>query len=261
MQQVIWNLLANAIKFSPNGRTVRITLARDRSTARFQVSDDGQGIRPDFLPYVFDRFRQADSSTRRRLGGLGLGLSIVKHIVDAHRGTVLAESPGEGRGAIFTIHLPVRAVQIDQGNGQETDKLHEVEAPELKVIRLDALRVLVLDDEADARRLLQKVLGEAGAIVTCAASVVEALAALPAANPEVLLSDIAMPGQDGYDLIRQVRAAGRSAKDLPAIALTAFAHKDDRLRVLLAGFQVHIPKPIDPHELIAVIASLAGRTG
>ncbi len=261
MQQVIWNLLANAIKFSPNGRTVRITLARDRSTARIQVSDDGQGIRPDFLPYVFDRFRQADSSTRRRLGGLGLGLSIVKHIVDAHRGTVLAESPGEGRGAIFTIHLPVRAVQIDQGNGQETDKLHEVEAPELKVIRLDALRVLVLDDEADARRLLLKVLGEAGAIVTCAASVVELLAALPAANPEVLLSDIAMPGQDGYDLIRQVRAAGRSAKDLPAIALTAFAHKDDRLRVLLAGFQVHIPKPIDPHELIAVIASLAGRTG
>jgi PAS domain S-box-containing protein len=261
MRQVVWNLLANAIKFSAMGKMVRITLTRQRSAARIQVSDEGQGISPEFLPHVFDRFRQAESSTRRKHGGLGLGLSIVKHIVELHGGTVYAASAGEGRGAIFTVNLPVRAVQVEEENNDVTREFHAPPVLEQMFVRLDGLRVLVVDDEADARRLLTKVLGEAGASVTAVGSVAEALAVVAAASPHVLLSDIAMPDEDGYDLIRQVRAAGHSAKELPAVALTAFAHKDDRLRVLLAGFQVHVPKPIDPHELIAVIATLAGRTG
>jgi PAS domain S-box-containing protein len=261
MRQVVWNLLANAVKFSPDETTVRVTLARDRSAARIQVSDEGQGISREFLPYVFDRFRQADSSTRRKLGGLGLGLSIVKHIVEVHGGTVRAESAGEGHGATFTVNLPVRAVQIDEGDSQGAGGSGDTATADVTPVRLDGLRVMVVDDEADARRLLGKVLGEAGAVVTAAGSVAEAMEALAAADPEVLVSDIALPGQDGFDLIRQVRGAGRTARELPAVALTAFAHKEDRRRVLLAGFQVHVPKPIDPHDLTAVIATLAGRTG
>jgi PAS domain S-box-containing protein len=261
MRQVVWNLLANAIKFTAIGKVVRITLTRQRSTARIQVSDEGQGISAEFLPHVFDRFRQAESTTRRKHGGLGLGLSIVKHIVELHGGTVQADSPGEGRGATFTVNLPVRAVQVEEVNSKVAKEFHDPPALDQMFVRLDGLRVLVVDDEADARRLLTKVLGEVGAMVTAAGSVAEALAAVETTKPHVLLSDIAMPDQDGYDLIRQLRGAGHSSKELPAVALTAFAHRDDRLRVLLAGFQVHVPKPIDPHELIAVIATLAGRTG
>jgi PAS domain S-box-containing protein len=260
MQQVVWNLLTNAVKFSPTGREVRITLDREGSTTRIQVTDQGQGISPAFLPYVFDRFRQADSSTQRKFGGLGLGLSIVKHIVEMHGGAVQAESAGEGRGATFTVNIPVRSLQVDDGNGATSRSSHANDG-HLMPVRLDALRVMVVDDEADARRLLEKVLGDAGAIVTAKGSVADAMAALTSADPEVLVSDIAMPSQDGYDLIRQVRGRGLTAKILPAIALTAFAHKEDRRRALLAGFQVHIPKPIDPHDLQAVIATLAGRTG
>ncbi len=258
IQQVLWNLLVNAVKFSPTNSTVRITLTRERSTARIQVIDEGQGISGDFLPFVFDRFRQADSSTRRKHGGLGLGLSIVKHLVEMHGGTVRAESTGTGRGATFTVNLPVRAVHTIEA---QAPSAAESAADVAGRVRLDGLRVLVVDDEIDARRLLMKVIGEAGAVVTAVGSVVEALAVLKTFNAEVLLSDIAMPDQDGFDLIRQVRGSGHAAKMLPAVALTAFAHKDDKLRTLLAGFQVHVAKPIDPHELIAVIASLTGRTG
>jgi PAS domain S-box-containing protein len=259
MQQVVWNLLANAVKFTPPGRTVWISLSRERSGAQIQFRDEGQGIAPDFLPYVFDRFRQAENSTRRKHGGLGLGLSIVKHLVELHGGTVLAASAGEGRGTTFAVNLPVRAIQI-----MESDPEDAPDGPpelDLAAIRLNGLRVLVVDDEADARRLLIKVLGEAGATVTAVSSVAEAITSITAASPHILLSDIGMPDRDGYDLIRQIRAAGHSAKELPAIALTAFAHKEDRLRALLAGFQVQVPKPIDPHELIAVVATLVGRTG
>jgi len=259
MQQVIWNLLANAVKFSPSGRLVRISLTRERSTARIEVRDEGQGISAEFLPHVFDRFRQAENSTRRKHGGLGLGLSIVKHIVELHSGSVHAFSAGEGRGAAFTVILPVRAVHIVEP--MPKGEFHDPPPLELLSVRLNGLRVLAVDDEADARRLLTKVLGEAGASMTAVGSVAEAMAAIATTRPDVLLSDIAMPDQDGYDLIKQVRGAGYLAKDLPAVALTAFAHKDDRLRVLLAGFQMHVPKPIDPHELVAVIATLAGRTG
>jgi CheY-like chemotaxis protein len=259
MEQVVWNLLANAVKFSPSGRLIRISLSRFRSTARIEIGDDGQGISAQFLPHVFDRFRQAESSTRRKHGGLGLGLSIVKHIVELHGGTVQASSAGEGRGATFTVNLPVRAVHVVG----PTPRSEFSDPPQLELlsVRLDGVRVLAVDDEADARRLLSKVLGEAGANITAVGSVTEAMAAIGAGCPDVLLSDIAMPDQDGYDLIGKVRSAGHSVKVLPAVALTAFAHKDDRLRALLAGFQVHVPKPIDPHELVAVIATLAGRTG
>ncbi|HEX4053029.1 MAG TPA: PAS domain S-box protein [Tepidisphaeraceae bacterium] len=265
IQQVVWNLLSNAIKFTPKGGTVGLTLAREKSDLRIQVSDSGQGIGADLLPYVFDRFRQADSSTRRRFGGLGLGLSIVKQIVEMHGGTVEAQSGGDGSGSMFTVRLPIRAVQIDE-SGEEPEEKKPADGGQTAtaggpLVRLDGLRVLVVDDEADARRILVKVLKDAGAIVTAAGSAEEALEALPKARPEVLISDLGMPDVDGFDLIRSVRASGHSAKDLPAVALTAFVHKKDQRQALLAGFQVHVPKPIDPHDLLAVVASLAGRTG
>jgi PAS domain S-box-containing protein len=258
IQQVVWNLLANSVKFSPSGRLIRISLTRVRSTAQIEISDEGQGISAEFLPHVFDRFRQAESSTRRKHGGLGLGLSIVKHIVELHAGSVQASSGGAGRGAVFTVNLPVRAVHVMIPAPKS--EFRDPPPLELLKLRLDGLNVLAVDDEADARRLLTKVLGEAGANITAVASVSQAMTAIGNACPDVLLSDIAMPDQDGYDLIRRVRNAELSVKVLPAVALTAFAHKDDRLRGLLAGFQVHVAKPIDPHELVAVIATLAGRT-
>ena len=217
---------------------------------------------------VFDRFRQADSSMRRSFAGLGVGLSIVKYIVEAHGGTVEADSLGEGKGSTFTVRLPVRAVGIGE-KGEEAkvaSKTSEGEpedvAPNvarLPLVRLDNLRVLVVDDEADARRLLVLVLEQVGAIVTVAGNVREAIDALPKARPDVLVSDLGMPDQDGFDLIRQVRDDGYDARDLPAVALTAFVQKDDAHSALLAGFQVHVPKPVDPHDLTSVIARLAGR--
>lgn len=265
MQQVIWNLVSNAIKFTPRGGKIRVTLAREYSSLRIEVSDNGQGIGADLLPYVFDRFRQADSSTRRKFGGLGLGLSIVRHLVEMHGGTVAAQSDGEGHGSTFTVRLPVRAVQVPSDVVNVVNDDVTAVGPILPLVRLDGLRVLVVDDEADARRLLEKVLEGAGAIVTTAASVAEALDALakqPATGKaDVLVSDLGMPDQDGNDLIREVRRRGLHAKDLPAVALTAFVHKDDAREAVLAGFQVHIPKPVDPHDLTAIIASLAGRTG
>jgi PAS domain S-box-containing protein len=265
IQQVIWNLVSNAIKFTPKGGTIRVTLTRDQSSLQVEVSDNGQGISPELLPFVFDRFRQADSSSRRKFGGLGLGLSIVKHLVEMHGGTVVARSPGEGLGSTFIVRLPVRAVQMPLSPDDAVDDDVQGATPALPLVRLDGLRVLVVDDEADARRLLVKVLEGVGANVTAAGSVAEALEAL-AKKPstrgvEVLVSDLGMPDKDGYDLIREVRRRGFHAKDLPAVALTAFVHKDDAREAVLAGFQVHIPKPVDPHDLTAIIASLAGRTG
>lgn len=269
IQQVVWNLVSNAVKFTPRGGRIRVTLGREQSVLKMQVIDNGEGISPELLPYVFDRFRQADSSSRRKFGGLGLGLSIVKHLVEAHGGTVEAISEGKGRGSAFTVRLPIKAVEMDEGDGGpkavdvtgESDE--QASTQHLPLVRLDGLRVIVVDDEADARRLLAKVLETAGAKVTAAANVEDALEALAkeSVNGEmrVLVSDLGMPDKDGYDLIREVRRRGYQARDLPAVALTAFADKDHAREAVLAGFQVHVPKPVDPHDLTAVIASLAGR--
>jgi len=265
IQQVVWNLVSNAVKFTPKGGNVRVMLNREQSSLRIAVTDSGQGISPELLPFVFDRFRQADSSTRRRFGGLGLGLSIVKHIVEMHGGTAEAASDGPGRGSTFTIRLPIRAVRINEDGDDEPSEAERgaiaASAIVQDVVRLDGVRVLIVDDEPDARRLLTRVLEDAGAHVTAAASAAEALDALAKSRPDILVSDLGMPDEDGFDLIRRVRARGYSVKDLPAVALTAFVHKEDQRRTLLAGFQIHISKPVDPHDLTAVVASLSGRTG
>jgi CheY-like chemotaxis protein len=233
------------------------------------VSDTGQGISQELLPHVFDRFRQADSSTRRRFGGLGLGLSIVKYIVEAHGGTVDVQSAGEGEGSTFTVRLPIRAVRIGEDDeegaiasqtGQDERADLDLGADRRPPVRLDGVHVLIVDDEADARRVLAIVLERAGAVVITAGSVAAAIDALAKARPDVLVSDLGMPDQDGFDLIRHLRQDGHDAKDLPAVALTAFVQKDDAQLAMSAGFQVHLPKPVDPHDLISVIARLAGRT-
>ena len=267
IQQIVWNLLSNAIKFSDKGGNVRVALDRERSSSRITVSDDGQGISGELLPYVFDRFRQADNSSRRQYGGLGLGLSIVKHIVEMHGGTVEAESPGEGKGSTFIVRLPIKAVSVDETDTEptsaEADGAVTAAGPGQPPVRLDGLRVLVVDDEADARRLLVKVLEEVGAHVTAAESASDALAVLAETvgkgeAPDILISDVGMPNQNGYDLLREVRRRGHQAEDLPAVALTAFAHDSDAREAALAGFQIHIPKPVNVGDLTAVIARLTG---
>ncbi|MBC7853231.1 MAG: response regulator [Pirellulaceae bacterium] len=270
MQQVVWNLLSNALKFTSKGGTILVTLGRERSNLRMTVSDNGQGISPELLPYVFERFRQADSSTRRTFGGLGLGLSIVKHLTEMHGGTVEAQSAGEGQGATFIVRLPIKAVRFDESDAGDSSSENDDEPVSPAItsnstrVRLDGLHVLVVDDEADARRMLLKVLEGVGARVTTAASATEALAILADGTetnrPDVLVSDVGMPDQNGYDLIREVRRRGHHPEVLPAVALTAFAHHDDANQAALAGFQVHVPKPVSVHELTAAISRLAGRT-
>jgi two-component system CheB/CheR fusion protein len=257
MQQIIWNLLANAVKFTPKGGRVVINLSRKSSHIVIRVSDNGQGIHPDFLPYIFDRFRQADSSSRRRFGGLGLGLSIVKHLVELHGGTVSAQSPGEGLGSTFTVRLPVRAVYIETGL-EERQAAKETYLLNLPKVRLDAIRILVVDDEPDARQVLTKVLERAGATVGSAGSAREALALIAKNLPRILVSDIGMPEIDGLDLLRQIRSNGISAKALPAIALTAYAQEADVQEALQAGFQFHVPKPVEPNSLIRTVFDLLG---
>ena len=262
LQQVFWNLLSNAVKFTPAGGSVRVAVERLGSQVQIQVKDSGIGIPPPFLPYVFDRFSQVDSSTTRRHGGLGLGLAIVRHLVELHGGTVRAESDGERRGATFTILLPVRAVHEETSR---TEWAEEVQgpAPPISPLAADALKgikVLVVDDEADARDLVRSVLARAGAVVETAASVREAMEALATARFDVLCADIGMPGEDGYELIRRVRALpAESGAAIMAVALTAYGRAEDRMRALSAGFQQHVSKPVAPGELTAVVRSLAGR--
>jgi CheY-like chemotaxis protein len=263
----VWNLVLNAIKFTPKGGRVDVTLSREGSSAQIQVSDNGEGISAEVLPHVFDRFRQADSGTRRKVPGLGLGLSIVKFIVEAHGGTVEARSAGAGEGSTFTVRLPPPSVPIPEGREEEHGWAREAAGGERAAaidagspsVRLDGLRVLVVDDDPDSRQILLRVLERAGAVVVAASSVREAIGALPAVRPEVLVSDLGMPDQDGFDLIRQVRALGYDANKLPAVALTAFAQSNHSDAALQAGFQMHVPKPADPHVLIAIIARVTGR--
>ncbi|HYP29939.1 MAG TPA: ATP-binding protein [Blastocatellia bacterium] len=262
-QQIMWNLLSNAIKFTPKGGRVQVSLMRVNSHVEISVSDTGQGINPDFLPYVFDRFRQADSTLTRAYGGLGLGLSIVRHLVELHGGAVSVFSEGEGKGATFKLDIPLWATQGLNLHHHSEAKLR---APDPMDIRnapsLDDLSVLVVDDDADARDLLARMLGTFGARVTVVASASEAVKAIHDVGPDILVSDIGMPEEDGYSLIRRVRAAEVGADWwLPAIALTAHARAEDRLRALSAGYQAHVTKPVEPAELATVIRSLIRRNG
>jgi signal transduction histidine kinase/CheY-like chemotaxis protein len=266
LQQVVWNLLSNAIKFTPRGGRVQVRLERINSHVEIVVSDTGRGISADFLPHVFDRFRQADGTTTRRHGGLGLGLSIVRQLVELHGGTVGVESNGEGQGATFIVRLPLMVTRKQWDDAAYTGRHPTAGGDELSFDcppSLEGLRVLVVDDEPDTRRLLRTVLERCGSEVTTASSAAEALAAFIESKPDVLISDIGMPEEDGYELIGKLRASEAVASNgrIPAIALTAYARVEDRVRALNAGFQVHVPKPIEPVELLAVVASLTGRTG
>ncbi|HVF28750.1 MAG TPA: ATP-binding protein [Pyrinomonadaceae bacterium] len=254
LQQVVWNLLSNAVKFTPKGGSVNVRLEQINSHVQITVSDTGAGIPTEFLPQVFAPFRQADGSTTRAQGGLGLGLSIVRHLVELHGGTVQADSRGVGQGATFTVKLPVMAV-YEQHGGADAPASHSHDRFE----GLEGLKVLVVDDDADTRELLKAVLGSRGVEVSAAGSAWEALELFERLRPAVLVSDIGMPGEDGYDLIRKVRAlpAERGGRT-PAVALTAYAGAEDRTRAFLAGYQVHIPKPVEPTELLGVVAGLAG---
>jgi signal transduction histidine kinase/ActR/RegA family two-component response regulator len=262
LQQVLWNLLSNALKFTQKGGKLQVLLERVNSHIEISITDTGCGIPPDFLPQVFDRFRQADGSSTRRHGGLGLGLSIVKHLVELHGGTVRAESPGLDQGATFTVHLPVAVIHRAKGGAPRQHPTASSFRPtSFEVVDLAGIKVLVVDDEPDARDLIKSVLLDCRAEVWTAGSVVEALALLNEKVPDVLVSDIGMPELDGFELLRRVRAfeAQRGGR-IPAIALTAFARSEDRTRALRAGFLVHIAKPIEPSELVATIASILGRT-
>lgn len=262
LQQIVWNLLSNAIKFTPKEGRVQVVLKLVNSNLEIIVSDTGAGIRPEFLPHVFERFRQADASTTRRHGGLGLGLAIVKHLTEMHGGTVRVASPGEGAGATFTVHLPLAIAHQHEASARTDEQHPRVPSgmPQECPPALNGARILVVDDEKDSRALAKRILEECDAIVETASSAEEGLAAIAQQIPDVLISDIGMPGTDGYQFIRSVRALGeQNGGSLPAIALTAFARSGDRQRAMLAGFDMHISKPVEAAELIATVARLARR--
>ena len=256
LQQVTWNLLANAIKFTPRGGRVELHLRRDGESARLEVRDSGQGIAPEFLPHVFERFRQADSSTTRAHGGLGIGLAITRQLVEMHGGTVRAESEGAGKGATFVVTLPLPAEELAAGTLRDMP-LDVVPGGPLP---LQGSRMLVVDDDADGRQLIAHLLAEAGATVDTASSAEEGLALLRERRPDVLVSDIGMPGSDGYQFMARIRKLPESeGGNTPAIALTAFVRGDDRNRALLAGFQQHLGKPVETASLIAAANTLLRR--
>jgi CheY-like chemotaxis protein len=261
LQQVVWNLLSNAVKFAPNGGRVEVRLERADSHVEIVVADNGRGIKPEFLPYVFEHFRQEDGGTNRQHGGLGLGLAIVRHIVEMHGGTVHAASEGLGKGAIFTVALPIasaRAVAPAESRGKAVDRRLAPENP----ASLAGMHVLFVDDDADARWLITLILAHGGAEVRTAVSVTEALAACDEWRPDILISDIGMPGEDGYTLMKKLRAReSERGGHIPAIALTAYGRGEDRRHALSVGYEYHIPKPVEPEELLVAVASLANRTG
>ena len=262
LQQVIWNLLSNAIKFTPSGGFVAIDVTQQQGQVSITVRDTGAGIRAEFITHVFERFRQADASTTRRHGGLGLGLSIVKHLIEQHGGTVRAESAGEGQGASFTIDLPAAAPTAASSARSARAMMIKSPAPntgEFTLRDLGGVNVLVVDDDRDARELIFRILSDCQATVRIAGSAREAVDAMRAAPPDLLISDLGMPEVDGFELLAWVRQLGRDhGGEVPAVALTAFARSEDRLRALEAGFSAHISKPVEPSELIAVVASLVG---
>jgi PAS domain S-box-containing protein len=260
LQQVVWNLVSNAVKFTPKNGRVQVRLERVNSNVEIAVSDTGIGIRPDFLPYVFERFRQAEGGTTRRTGGLGLGLAIVRHIVEMHGGSVDASSAGEGKGSTFRVRLPVMIVQPREMDARREHPRTERVQPLTGLADLRGIRVLAIDDEQDALTLLETALESAGAEVTTLVSPLAALERIAALRPDALVIDLGMPEMDGFELIARVRAsADRDVRDVPAAALTAFARSEDRTRALRSGFEMHLAKPVDPGELVASVATLVRR--
>jgi PAS domain S-box-containing protein len=262
LQQVVWNLLSNAIKFTPKGGRVEVLLERINSHVEITVSDTGQGIAVEFLPHVFDRFRQADSSTTRHQGGLGLGLAIVKQLVELHGGCLSAKSPGEGQGTTFSVALPLAITRHEPERHQYPSRTNGEPTVDFERLSLKGAKILVIDDESDARELIKRLLIDRGAHVVAADSADRGLELIQSEKPDLVLSDIGMPEKDGYEFIRAVRklppdGGGRT----PAVALTAFARSEDRTRAMMAGYQVHLSKPVEAQELIATVASLTGRTG
>jgi PAS domain S-box-containing protein len=261
LQQVVWNLLSNAIKFTPKQGRVMVRLERVNSHVEITVTDSGKGINPEFVPYVFERFRQADSSSTRVYSGLGLGLAIVRQLLELHGGTVRAYSEGEGKGATFTIKLPLMPVHVKPYLGEHVHPTVDLGVPFDNPPTLNGVRVLIVDDEVDSRELLVAALEECEAQVFAVASASEALKAVSQFQPDVLVSDIGMPLEDGYSLICKVRQlSAEQGGEIPAIALTAYARAEDRMKAIASGFQMHIPKPVEPAELVTVVASLAKRT-
>jgi CheY-like chemotaxis protein len=263
LQQIMWNLLSNAVKFTPKGGKVQVVLERVNSHLEITVADTGQGISPDFLPYVFDRFRQADGGTTRKHGGLGLGLAIAKQLIELHGGGIRVKSAGEGKGTSFIINLPLTVIHEP---AEPKERLHprtpSQEAPTVRSVRLDGITVMVVDDQVDAQELIRRVLENCGAKVITCSSAAEALPMVERERPAVLLTDIGMPDMDGYEFLKRVRALGADrGGQVPAVALTAFARSEDRTKALLSGFMVHVIKPVEPTELAATIASVAGRIG
>ena len=258
LQQVVWNLLSNAVKFTPREGRVSIRLERADSQVEIRVTDTGQGISADFLPFIFDRFRQADSSTTRQHGGLGLGLAIVRHLVELHGGTVHAESAGEGRGATIKVRLPILPLRIADFGLRNKELDEESAGPNPKSEILSGLRVLVVDDEPDARELMKAALESRGAAVITAGDTNEALETLKRRKPDVIISDIGMPGEDGYALIRHVRRLSEEQGGAtPAAAVSAYVGEESRQEALAAGYELYVDKPLDPEELIAVVRKLA----
>jgi signal transduction histidine kinase len=256
LQQVVWNLLTNAIKFTARGGKVQVLLEAVDSSLVVRVTDTGEGISPDFLPHVFERFRQADGTPSRQHGGLGLGLSIVKTLVEMHGGHVSAHSAGKGQGATFEIRLPVRLAKLPEPEPSHDPALFHGQPGPHGRLDLSGVTILVVDDDSDARGMMHRLLENCKATSVEAADAARALQLIPEIKPDLILSDIGMPGTDGYQFIREARRQGIT---VPAVALTAFARSEDRVRSILAGFQAHLAKPIEPSELLALVASMTGR--
>ena len=263
LQQVFWNLLSNAVKFTPKDGSIEVRLGPSDSQVEFSVRDTGEGIGPEFLPYVFDRFRQADGSKTRKHGGLGLGLAIVRNLVEMHGGTVRAESEGQGRGATFSVRLPLLAPRSGVGSAAQDASEGAGSLTMERPPKLDGVRVLLVDDDRDTLEMLDAVLSKCEAEVVTASSAAEALLEIERRRPDVLVSDIGMPEADGYEFIKRVRAseAERGTVAIPALALTAYAKPEDRVRALAVGYQVHLAKPVEPAEFALVVANLIGRGG
>jgi signal transduction histidine kinase len=261
LQQVVWNLLSNAVKFTPRGGQVQVRVERVNSHVEIVVSDNGAGIPPEFLPYLFERFRQADAGTSRERGGLGLGLAIARHLVEMHGGTIHAASGGPHTGATFTVRLPVMIVHPTAVVERRIHPSGPPSEPTAPIPDLSGIRILAVDDDRDALNMVAEILEVAGAQVIGVDSAADALSALKTVTPDVIIADVGMPQMDGFAFVAEVRQSAHEAlRDIPIAALTAYARSEDRARALRSGFQIHLAKPIDPAELMAAVASLAKRT-